>query len=273
METPQALAKAAASLAMLLEADAVVVRVDDVDVNPQEILKELSAFPKKIIICIGSCNGKSFSTSYPVVYVPLKSESPEKEVEFTLAVCIKQGFLSKGEKIVYTDGLHTIHFKIVDDLEKIFSFGEAVIHTIKLALYIANSSYNNMRIGAAFMVGDWKTVMRLSHQLEPDPLPRQFRDIKKRDNYPIISKIAATHDGAFVVDSNGTIRACCRHLDANRKVDLHGLGSRHYAVAAMTRATKSIGVVVSQEDGHVRVFQDGKIVLTIHPSGHVIYNQ
>lgn len=273
MDAPQALAKAAASLAVLINADAVVVRVDDINVTTQEIIKELSTTSKKIIICTGVCDEKSFSTSYPVVQIPLKSESPEKEVEFTLAVCIRQGILSKGEKVVYLDSSHAIHFKVVDDVEKIFSFEEAVIHAIKLALYIARTSYNNMKIGAAFLVGDWKSVMRLSHQLGSDPLPRQARDIKKMDNYPIIAKIAATHDGAFVVDSNGIIRACCRHLDANRKVDLHGLGSRHYAVAAMTRATKAIGVVVSQEDAHVRVFQDGKIVLTIHPSGHVIESQ
>ncbi|MEM2251417.1 MAG: diadenylate cyclase, partial [Candidatus Hadarchaeales archaeon] len=266
-------AKAAVSLATLIEADAVVVRVDNVNIPTQEILKELSIFSKKIIICTGSSDEKSFSTSYPVVHVPLKSENTEKEAEFALAVCVRQGVLSKGEKVVYLDGSHAIHLKIVDDVEKIFSFDETVIHAIKLALYIANTSYNNMRVGAAFIIGDWKTVMRLSHQLESDPLPHQARDIKKKDNYPIIAKIAATHDGAFVVDSNGIIRACCRHLDANRKVDVRGLGSRHYAVAAMTRATKSIGVVVSQEDGHVRVFQNGKIVLTIQPSGHVMDSQ
>lgn len=275
MDVPPALAKAAASAALLLNADAVVVSGEVVCGNC-EILKELSTVSKKIIISIETDSGDKFASfDHPVVQVPLKPESREMKMELILATCLREGKLSKGEKVIYVDqGAYdsfSIHYKMVNGEERIFLFEEPVISAIDLALYIANTTYNNMRVGAAFTIGDSKAVLRMSHQLAPDSLPRQFRDIRKRENYPVITKIAAMNDGAFVVDSSGFIKACCRHLDANRKVNLPGpLGSRHYAVAAMTCATKAIGVVVSQEDGHVRVFRNGEVVLTIHPSRKVV---
>ena len=44
-----------------------------------------------------------------------------------------------------------------------------------------------------------------------------------------------------------------------------GLGSRHWAAAAISRKTKAISVVVSQSTGTVRVYQDGNLVLRVEP--------
>ena len=44
-----------------------------------------------------------------------------------------------------------------------------------------------------------------------------------------------------------------------------GLGSRHFAGAAISKNTKAIAVVVSQSNGTVRIFQDGEVVLRIEP--------
>ena len=47
-----------------------------------------------------------------------------------------------------------------------------------------------------------------------------------------------------------------------------GLGTRHWAAAAITKATKALAVVVSQSTGAVRLFQDGEILLRIAPMRH-----
>ena len=44
-----------------------------------------------------------------------------------------------------------------------------------------------------------------------------------------------------------------------------GLGSRHFAGAAISKNTKAIAVVVSQSSGTVRIFQNGEVVLRIEP--------
>jgi diadenylate cyclase len=49
-----------------------------------------------------------------------------------------------------------------------------------------------------------------------------------------------------------------------------GLGSRHWAGAAISQKTKAIAVVVSQSTGSVRLFQNGKQVLRIEPMDRAI---
>ena len=44
-----------------------------------------------------------------------------------------------------------------------------------------------------------------------------------------------------------------------------GLGSRHWAAASISRATKAVAVTVSQSNGTVRIFQNGEVMLRIEP--------
>lgn len=44
-----------------------------------------------------------------------------------------------------------------------------------------------------------------------------------------------------------------------------GLGSRHWAAAAISRRTKALAVVVSQSTGTVRLYQNGTLVIRIEP--------
>lgn len=77
-------------------------------------------------------------------------------------------------------------------------------------------------------------------------------------------------DGAFVVARDGTVEAACRLIDASvAGLTLQkGLGTRHWAAAAITSATKAVAVVVSQSTGSVRIFQDGEVLLRIAPMRH-----
>ena len=44
-----------------------------------------------------------------------------------------------------------------------------------------------------------------------------------------------------------------------------GLGSRHWAAAAISKSTRAVAITVSQSTGTVRIFVAGKIVLRIEP--------
>ena len=70
-------------------------------------------------------------------------------------------------------------------------------------------------------------------------------------------------DGAIIVSADGTVEATCRYLDCSAAdVTLSkGLGARHWAAAAISRATNAVAITVSQSNGTVRIFQNGETVL------------
>jgi DNA integrity scanning protein DisA with diadenylate cyclase activity len=84
-------------------------------------------------------------------------------------------------------------------------------------------------------------------------------------------KEIAQLDGAFVVSRDGTVEAACRIIDApTTGLTLpKGLGTRHWAAAAITNVTSALAVVVSQSTGTVRLFQKGDVILRIAPMRHV----
>ncbi len=69
---------------------------------------------------------------------------------------------------------------------------------------------------------------------------------------------------------DGTVEAACGIIDApNTGLTLpKGLGTRHWAAAAITNVTKALAVVVSQSTGTMRLFQNGEIILRIAPMRH-----
>ena len=78
-------------------------------------------------------------------------------------------------------------------------------------------------------------------------------------------KEVAQLDGAFVISLDGTVAASCRLLDTSTAMITlsKGLGSRHWAAAAVSRTTNAVAIAVSQSSGTVRIFVNGEVVLRI----------
>ncbi len=74
-------------------------------------------------------------------------------------------------------------------------------------------------------------------------------------------------DGAIIVAGDGTVEAAAQYVDASAADIMlsKGLGARHWAAAAISRATKAVAVAVSESSGTVRIFQNGEVVLRIEP--------
>ncbi len=72
---------------------------------------------------------------------------------------------------------------------------------------------------------------------------------------------------AFIIAPDGTVEAAARYIDApaNDITLSKGLGSRHWAAAAITKKTKSVAIAVSESSGTVRLFQNGEQILRIEP--------
>jgi DNA integrity scanning protein DisA with diadenylate cyclase activity len=103
--------------------------------------------------------------------------------------------------------------------------------------------------------------VELSRQIGINPFKGHSISIQGRENWELVKKYAVALEGAFLIRRDGTIVSGDVYLCAERDVDIPcGLGTRHRGVAKMTAATKAIGVVASEGDRQVRMFQGGRLV-------------
>jgi DNA integrity scanning protein DisA with diadenylate cyclase activity len=140
---------------------------------------------------------------------------------------------------------------------------------VDLAVEIGREGREGKPVGTIFVVGDTRKVMACSRPVGFDPVrgysrkERNLNDARVREGIKEIAQM----DGAIIVTSDGTVEAACRYLDSSAAdVTLSkGLGARHWAAAAISRATNALAVTVSQSNGTVRIFQNGEVMLRIEP--------
>ena len=140
---------------------------------------------------------------------------------------------------------------------------------VDLAVDIGREGREGKPVGTLFVVGDHRKVMKHCHSMGFDPVrgyntsERKFEGVRVRESLKEIAQL----DGAFIVSSDGTVVVACQHVSAPA-VDLtlsKGLGARHWAAAAISRATSAIAISVSESNGTVRLFQNGEVMLRIEP--------
>ena len=141
--------------------------------------------------------------------------------------------------------------------------------TVDLAVAIGREGREGKPVGTLFVVGDHRKVMNHCHSMGFDPVrgynasERKLGGLKVRESIKEIAQL----DGAFIVAAEGTVVASCQHVSAPA-VDVtlsKGLGARHWAAAAISRATSAIAICVSESNGTVRLFQNGEVVLRVEP--------
>ena len=140
---------------------------------------------------------------------------------------------------------------------------------VDLAVEIGRDGREGKPIGTMFVVGDHRKVLEDSRPAGFDMVKgynrkdRNMSDARVREGVKELAQL----DGCFVVSADGTVEGTARIVDTS-PVELtmtKGLGSRHFAGAAISKNTKAIAVVVSQSSGTVRIFQNGEVVLRIEP--------
>lgn len=138
---------------------------------------------------------------------------------------------------------------------------------VDLALEVGREGREGKAVGTLFVVGDTKNVMAMSKAAGFDPVKgykckeRNLFDSRVREGIKEIAQL----DGAFVVSLEGVVVAACRLLDTSTAMITlsKGLGSRHWAAAAISRSTNAVAIAVSQSSGTVRIFINGEVVLRI----------
>ena len=157
------------------------------------------------------------------------------------------------------------------DLQKLES--SVPLNTLKcvidLAVQIGREGREGKKVGTMFVVGDNRKVLQHCKDSGFDPLRgysrrhRGMNDSRVREDIKEIAQM----DGAFVVSSDGIVERSRQIIEVlHENIALSkGLGSRHWAGAAISSKTKAIAVVVSQSSGSVRLFQNGRLMLRIEP--------
>lgn len=145
---------------------------------------------------------------------------------------------------------------------------------IDLAVQIGREGREGKKVGTMFIVGDTRKVLQHCKDSGFDPLKgysrkhRNLHDPRVREDIKEIAQM----DGGFVVSPDAVVersRQIIEVLHENLQLS-KGLGSRHWAGAAISQRTKAIAIVVSQSSGTVRVFQNGALVLRIEPMDQAV---
>lgn len=146
---------------------------------------------------------------------------------------------------------------------------ETLRAVVELATEIGREGREGKPVGTMFVVGDTDKVLKMAHPLNFNPFrgygnkERDIRDRRVREQIKDLAQL----EGAIVIRRDGIAVAACMYIDALAEglTLSKGLGTRHWAAAAITKHTKAIAVVVSHSSGTVRLFQDGEVKLHIEP--------
>ena len=146
---------------------------------------------------------------------------------------------------------------------------ETLKTVIDLAVEIGREGREGKPVGTMFVVGETRKVLHHCQPAGYDPVKgynRSERDLHDHRVREAIKEVAVL-DGAFIVSPDGTVEKAAQIVDAPYKnlTLSKGLGARHWAGAAISKATPAIAVVVSQSSGTVRIFQGGEVMLRIEP--------
>ena len=141
--------------------------------------------------------------------------------------------------------------------------------TVDLAVAIGREGREGKPVGALFVVGDHRKVLKYCNPLGFDPVrgynvaERQLKEPKVRESLKEIAQL----DGAFIVSSDATVVSACQFISAPAdELSLtKGLGARHWTAASISRVTNAIAITVSESNGTVRVFKSGEVMLRIEP--------
>ena len=265
---------------------AAIVMLSESPYDFQEIRKKL----RKVRLLVASENPdvQRAATADDVDLVPLDSSSRTRQMQLRQALieAIADEYLESGDTIValYSgyerdaiDSLSVINLR--DHLARLTSRDlqrletkvplETLRSVVDLAVEIGREGREGKAVGTLFVVGSHRKVLPLSREGVHDNFrgyPRDERELSNPRVRESVKEIALL-DGAFIVSSSGVVQSAGRILVAPaRGLTLSkGLGARHWAAAAITKTTPAVAITVSESNGTVRIFQDGRVMLRIEP--------
>lgn len=142
-----------------------------------------------------------------------------------------------------------------------------ILRVLSLAIELSAEGREAKAVGAMFVIGDSRQVLRHAHQLVLNPFHGYAHHLRSVLDPSLAETIKefATIDGAFIIQADGTVLSAGTYLVPRAHITglPQGLGTRHQTAAAMTAQTQGVAICVSQSTGTVTVFRNGTIVFTL----------
>lgn len=242
----------------------------------------------RLVVASGHAEVQQAAREDKIDLVPLAHEPEARRLQLSQALleAIADELLQSGDRVVALYPSFELHevdtisvINLGEHLERLTSRDlqrletqvplETLRTVVDLAVEIGREGREGKPVGTIFVVGNHRKVLSLSHEQVHDPFrgysqkERQIRDPRVRESVKEIAQL----DGAFIISADGIVQSAGRNLDAPATgiIVSKGLGSRHWACAAISKVTKAIAIAVSESTGTVRLFRDGEVVLRIEP--------
>ncbi len=267
------------------EAEAVVI-LAELPYDFKEINKSLRRV--RLVVASDKPDVQRAVSEDEIDLVPLLHEPQTRQIQLSQALleAIADELLRSGDKIV---ALYAGFERTNVDTMSIISLAEHLakltardlqqletqvpLETLRLvvdlAVEIGREGREGKPVGALFVVGNHRKVLKMSHEQVHDPFRGygksecMLRNPRVRESVKELAQV----DGAFIISADGVVQSAGRILDAPEQALTlsKGLGSRHWAAAAISKASNAIAIAVSESTGTVRIFQNGIVVLRIEP--------
>lgn len=218
-----------------------------------------------------------------VVRLPSVQLTRMGQIKMAVMLSFSKRMLNPHDRFVYLTGLDQGHldtmmvmevgreyevFQSVDQPPLTEHIRRAVFERIlNLALELAAEGREGKPVGTIFVLGTAGEIDPHTQQNIINPFrgyPEQERNILD-DKIKETVKEFSSIDGAFIIKGNGAILSAGTYLLPKLVSEElpQGLGARHAAAAAITAATKSIAITISESTGAVRIWRQGRLITEI----------
>lgn len=275
--------KEAISIAKKIGADALLFYMDSTkDLSPFE--KSKSEVKLVLLTKRKECMEKASALDLQTVLLPDVQLTRSGYLKIGFLSAISKGFLKGGDVIVCVGGvpeqgyLDTIMLVEVSLESELFSGGvtgsfpsdirpEVFDTLLEIVLELAYEGREGKPVGSIFVLGDHEKVLSMSSQLVFNPFkghPEEELNLNQPQMRESLKEFSSI-DGAFVIREDGVVLAAGRYLNVSYHGEPlpQGLGTRHAAAAAITQATNSMALTISESTGRVTIFRGGKILTVI----------
>jgi DNA integrity scanning protein DisA with diadenylate cyclase activity len=275
--------KEAISVAKKIGADAILFYMDSTkDLRPFSKIK--SDIKLILLTKRKECVEKSAELPLHPVMIPDVQLTRAGYLKIGFLAAISKGFLRSGDVIVcvggvpeqgYMDTIMLVEVSLESELfsgRETFSFPQEikpdVFETLLgIVLELAKEGREGKPVGSIFVLGDQEKVLSMSSQLVFNPFqghPEESLNINEPQVRESLKEFSSI-DGAFIIRDDGAVLAAGRYLNVSYHGEAlpQGLGTRHASAAAITQATDSIAMTISESTGKVTIFRRGKILTEI----------
>ncbi len=239
----------------------------------------------EIILIVHSEESKKLSLEFTdkVVQLPAIQLTRTGQIKMGVMLAFSKRMLKPNDKFVFLTGLPggqldtMMMMEVGREYEMFQSVGQPPLtehirravfeRVLNLALELAAEGREGKPLGAIFVLGSSKEVQEHTQQNIINPFrgyPESERNIMDSRMKETVKEFASI-DGAFVIKGTGTIVSAGTYLQAKLMPEElpQGLGARHAAAAAITAATKSIAITISESTGTVRIWRQGQLITEI----------